>query len=138
MRPISCLLIDQVKREKDTEICNENLKMSFLFLKFMRKFMCSMLRKRTCNGRYQTTKFHLLNVACHVLDFMITDSWESSAIWLLKSTLAPVLRFQHIIILAAVSERHRLGPLAPLLVHVHRFLVYLETTFTRRYFTSLL
>jgi len=38
-----------------------------------------------------------------------------------------------IIILAAVSERHKLGVLlVPLLVHVHRFLIYLGA-FTRKY-----
>ena len=86
------------------------------------------MEKRTRVKKAHVQRHHeiTLNVACGFLDFVITDSWESFATWPLKVSWCRSYASNDIfiIILAAVSEGHRLDVfLVPPLVHVNRFLV---------------
>jgi len=66
-----------------TGICSvEKYLLNFMTLIFIGKRTRSTLRKRTCNvGKTQNLS---LNVTCRSLEFVNTDSWESSATWPLK------------------------------------------------------
>ena len=124
---IFCFLIGQGWKRTLTGISTTSCRsviLNFMILIFMGKRTC--VKKVHVQRRHETTIQNLPLNVYHFLDFVITDSWESFATWPLKVSWCRSYASNDIfiIILAAVSEGHRLDVfLVPPLVHVNRFLV---------------